>query len=80
MFPAAGSLLAYGQTGSGKTFTLGEPCNIGGADEGVTTRMLRELYAGIESSKKDFCYTLRAEYLQAYIYIDIDIDIDVSYR
>ena len=39
-----GTLIAYGQTGTGKTFTLNEPENNGGKDEGLMARMLRELF------------------------------------
>ena len=60
-----GALLAYGQTGSGKTFTMGETARIGSLEEGMSHRMVRQLFSAI-AADSGHSYEISMLYVQVY--------------
>ena len=60
-----GALLAYGQTGSGKTFTMGEVAQIGSPYEGMSHRMVRQLFSAI-AEDREHTYEITMQYVQVY--------------
>ena len=60
-----GALLTYGQTGSGKTFTMGETARIGSLEEGMSHRMVRQLFSAI-AADSGRSYEISMLYVQVY--------------
>ncbi|KAL3145648.1 hypothetical protein ABBQ32_003187 [Trebouxia sp. C0010 RCD-2024] len=61
------TVLAYGQTGSGKTHTMGTSGEVAGAQEeeqGITPRVIRQLFKGIEAQQSTARCAVRVMFLE----------------
>ncbi|KAL0020541.1 hypothetical protein WJX79_010459 [Trebouxia sp. C0005] len=61
------TVFAYGQTGSGKTHTMGTSGEIAGAEEeeqGITPRVIRQLFEGIEAQQENLHCSVRIMFLE----------------
>ncbi|DBA84427.1 hypothetical protein WJX77_002493 [Trebouxia sp. C0004] len=61
------TVFAYGQTGSGKTHTMGTSGEVAGAEEeeqGITPRVIRQLFEGIEAQQENLHCSVRIMFLE----------------